>query len=304
MRQVPSRERSPQGQHQAGSDAPANAVRWKRRLRRLACLVSLWQASAAMAVGLLEVVNANAFWLGALELSVPGVPFIEDFSVLDQPNLQSGIAAANSSHLDWEVQIDQTPGGGSLRTAGTMDMTQSMVYTLEHSSTTLATLRISALSQTAGQWSFEDGAGNFITDTPAAGRSTGYMSLLLRVDRPMDLRLSGRLWSTAALGGLSGSLSYTETGSGHAQFSIDLDTDPASFEYQWRVPGAGVLKLYIEDSTIHDVPCCNIAYSGSSGWDLTLEASALTAVPEPGPAALWMAGLGALAWLRRHRLSV
>lgn len=87
-------------------------------------------------------------------------------------------------------------------------------------------------------------------------------------------------------------------------YSIDFDVRagwqvmPAAFGEDGQLATRGQIKQVLSDLKLLRIAVNPYFLTGLDQVRL------LAPVPEPGPAALWMAGLGALAWLRRHRRSV
>jgi hypothetical protein len=213
-----------------------------------------------------------------------------------------GVALSNETHMPWEVQTDQAPnGGGSLRSTGNIDIVQSMVYTVETDTPTQAALRTSGQSQTTGLWNLMDGSGNLITDTFAQGSTYGVLSMRMDLEQAADVRLSGSVWSTNLDGFIQGHVYYFDSQTGQATYLLEREfvAPSENFEFQWRLPADVSVYWAVIFSNAELLPCCNVAYAGSTGWDVLLEASALAPVPEPASAGLLLGGLAALAWRRR-----
>ena len=266
--------------------------------RKLVGLAMLgWQCAGAQAAGLLEVTQASGLWVASTRADLGELGAVIDISNPGAQALLPGVPLANASLSTWSRPSDTETS--SWHSTGTLKVEQSLTYTLADATPGLASLGLSGRGAATGQWMLVDGAGHHVPGTSASYSNAGSQALTLRLSEPADLRLAGLLWQTSLLDAWTFSLSFTPEG-GAAQVLVTRDALPAteSIEYQWRMPAAGVLNLYVALADLAEVPCCDVQHNAAGGWELTLEASALAPVPEPAAVSLLLTGLLALR-LRR-----
>lgn len=221
--------------------------------------------------------------------------FVNDWNLVPV----SGVPLTQTNHLDWSLEDEPPPLGTGQRSTGAFHTDMQMVYTLTSPAPDQRTISSSALATSSATWVLQAADGSFVEGSTGLNYPHATMELEFRLNRPADLRLAGRLWTTTSqsmsvfiLSGQrdDGTTVTVEQATAQAGQATDILAQAA------LKPGNYTLVTSMYDPALLD--CCNLNYGGSMGWDYTLELSAAP-VPEPSVHALLLAGLAGLAWRRR-----